>query len=285
MTITIELDDLTKLEIISKLKSITSLDLIFKTPVSLTNDNFYFIKEMENLRSLSINASYIEPEFFKDMNNLEELKLCSCYNMNYHSLEFLNSLRFDDGPYTIIKYLSKEDLIRLKESNVKVSSNSYNELDFFNKIIYINDKIDGIIEDMNLSNEVSDNKRVKKIISYILDDYKNDYIEEEKYEELLKKEGKLYFSIESDYKTSSSYIDLMEVILKKLNINHIDYRDIFEIRLIKEMFPQSFKRYKIKIDNRIWIVSDEIIEKILKVFSKNKKEDKKIRRIYELNNR
>ena len=41
MTITIESFDLTKLKIISKLKSITNLELIFKVPINITNDNKY----------------------------------------------------------------------------------------------------------------------------------------------------------------------------------------------------------------------------------------------------
>lgn len=275
MTITIETTDLSKLEIISKLKSITSLELIFKVPIKVTNNNFKFLKEMENLKSLSMNPSYIERDFFNDM-KLDNIYLDGFYDIDYKSLN-VNKIKFSDGPYTIIKYIDDIDLI----NNIKLSSDSYSENDFTSKIIYINNKINDIIDNMNLY-EVSDNERVKNIVSYFLDNYKEDHVDEDTYNDLLKSEGELYFSLEDKYKKQDSYISLMELLFRRLNINNIDFSDLFRIDQIKDSNP---KRYKIRIDNRIWIVNEEIANKMLPVFNNNMKEKKKLRRIYELNKR
>lgn len=286
MTITIESFDLTKLKIISKLKSITNLELIFKVPINITNDNLYFIKEMDNLRSLSLNANYIEPDFFKDMSNLEELCLSSGYDINYQSLNNIKKIKFNDGPYTISKYLSKDDIMILRDRNIRLSSDSYSEKDFFDKIIYIHKKIDDIIKNIDIT-DIDKNETVKRIITYILDNYKDDVIDEEIYNTKFKNEGELYFSLENEFKTSSSYISLMRIIFEKLNIENIKYNDICKIVLIKELVPQKNKRYKIKIDNRIWIINEEMLKSILLVFNGKHdiKQEKKHRRIYEFNNR
>lgn len=183
LTIIFDTSDKSLLKDIHKIKNLEkleSLHLITADNISMSEKDFSFLHDCSELKSLEINGLSVEKGVLESLDNLEKLSInsfCQVSNTidtDYSKLTFLKELNFDNSkPYNISIFFSSDDYKILTANGVDITSLVDGCID---KVIDINEKLDYIVQQLDIDSNDKDIDKFNKIILYILD--KLDYDEE-----------------------------------------------------------------------------------------------------------
>lgn len=137
---------------------------------TFNQEKYGFLESVPYIENLYISAINVDSTFLQSLKNVHNLDFNIAYNTNFHyeDLTYLDGLNLRGKPYDISIYFSNEILGILKENNVNVTYDNYE------KVKEVNNKIDDIIADLNISNSSTDIEKLNAIISYILENYEYD---------------------------------------------------------------------------------------------------------------
>ena len=202
---------------------------------SFSYDKYSFLKSIENINNLSLSTARqyngydmsgldIESNFLDELTNVHNLKLDINYMFlyNYGDLTHLDSLELDGKPYDIAMYFSNDDLTNLKNNGVNIIT------DDMDTLININNKLDNIMNDLNIDANLSDKEKLDIILRYVLEHFS--YDEEVSYQRKLNMEdvdydkfygrGTLEASLENDTQICGNYAGMMMALLHRCGIKN-----------------------------------------------------------------
>ena len=146
-------------------------------------------------------------------------------DLDFKKLTFLDDLNFGDSlPYDIAIRFSSEDYKTLVNNDVSIAANNPVIID---KVVEINDKLDGIVKGLGLNDDSTDEEKLNAILIYTLDNLTYD---EDVSEALVNgnadgladefyKEGYLYGALEMDSAICGNYSALVEALANRVKLN------------------------------------------------------------------
>lgn len=211
------------------LKSVTLMnggDLSYRT---ITEEDFAFLKDSPNLESLAIINTDIEPSLIESLSQLKKLILNSTNgipNLNYKKLTFLDELDFGtQGPYDIAISFNTEEYNTLTEQGVNVISSKEGTIE---KVMEINQRLDEIVKELNITKESSDQEKLNAILIYTLENLTYDEevsealqnnTEHEKLSNSFYEGGNLYGALEKDSAICGNYAALVSSLADRINLS------------------------------------------------------------------
>ena len=225
--------ELEKLEKISNLKNLKKLKIFTKMNVSITNDNFAFLKNCKNLRELIIDGPSIEKGVIESLKQIKKLSI-NCFHKIFNNIDtdfnqliFLDELNFlDSESYDIPIWFNSNNYKVLKRNGVNITSNKQNVI---NNVKIVNSELDYIIKTLNISKDESEIDKFDKILIYVLSNLEYDeYISqlmEAKAEETKKEarrfyeNGFLYGALEMDSAICGNYAALLTALCRRVGVN------------------------------------------------------------------
>jgi len=236
LTIIFDTSDKSLLKDIHKIKNLEkleSLHLITADNISMSEKDFSFLHDCSELKSLEINGLSVEKGVLESLDNLEKLSInsfCQVSNTidtDYSKLTFLKELNFDNSkPYNISIFFSSDDYKILTANGVDITSLVDGCID---KVIDINEKLDYIVQQLDIDSNDKDIDKFNKIILYILDklDYDEEFIlanldTQNGSKNLIKKfynEGLLYGALNGDNAICGNYAALFTALAKRVGLN------------------------------------------------------------------
>lgn len=212
---------------VKRLDSLRSLSLMTNESIEFNNDNFPFVKSSKKLESIDLDGFNYEPGFLESMTQLKKLTLNigdKC-DLDFKRLTFLDDLNFGDSlPYDIVIGFSSEDYKTLINNGVNIAANNPVTID---KVVEINDKLDGIVKGLGLKSDSTDEEKLNAILIYTLDNLTYDEgvsealvngnadgLADEFY-----KEGYLYGALEMDSAICGNYSALVESLANRVKLN------------------------------------------------------------------
>lgn len=212
---------------VKRLDSLRSLSLMTNESIEFNDDNFPFVKSSKKLESIDLDGFNYEPGFLESMTQLKKLTLNigdKC-DLDFKRLTFLDDLNFGDSlPYDIVIGFSSEDYKTLINNGVNIAANNPVTID---KVVEINDKLDGIVKGLGLKSDSTDEEKLNAILIYTLDNLTYDEgvsealvngnadgLADEFY-----KEGYLYGALEMDSAICGNYSALVESLANRVKLN------------------------------------------------------------------
>ncbi len=212
---------------VKRLDSLRSLSLMTNESIEFNDDNFPFVKSSKKLESIDLDGFNYEPGYLESMTQLKKLTLNigdKC-DLDFKKLTFLDDLNFGDSlPYDIAIRFSSEDYKTLVNNDVSIAANNPVIID---KVVEINDKLDGIVKGLGLNDDSTDEEKLNAILIYTLDNLTYD---EDVSEALVNgnadgladefyKEGYLYGALEMDSAICGNYSALVEALANRVKLN------------------------------------------------------------------
>lgn len=236
LTITFATTDNSILKDIDKIKELKKLDnLHLKTDcnISITNENFSFLRDCLELKNLDIDGLSIEEGVLESLNNLEKLSLNSfrrisnVIDTDYSKLTFLKELNFKSSrPYDIPIYFSLDDYKILTLNGVSVTSEVDGCID---KVVEVNMELDHIVQQLNIDSDDSEIDKFNKVLVYILDslEYDDDVslatkVEQDNLKELASgfySDGLLYGALNGDSAICGNYAALFAALSNRVGLH------------------------------------------------------------------
>lgn len=212
---------------VKRLDSLRSLSLMTNESIEFNDDNFPFVKSSKKLESIDLDGFNYEPGYLESMTQLKKLTLNigdKC-DLDFKKLTFLDDLNFGDSlPYDIAIGFSSEDYKTLVNNGVNIAANNPVIID---KVVEINDKLDGIVKGLGLKSDSTDEEKLNAILIYTLDNLTYDEgvsealvngnadgLADEFY-----KEGYLYGALEMDSAICGNYSALVEALANRVKLN------------------------------------------------------------------
>lgn len=212
---------------VKRLDSLRSLSLMTNESIEFNDDNFPFVKSSKKLESIDLDGFNYEPGYLESMTQLKKLTLNigdKC-DLDFKKLTFLDDLNFGDSlPYDIAIGFSSEDYKTLVNNGVSIAANNPVTID---KVVEINDKLDGIVKGLGLKSDSTDEEKLNAILIYTLDNLTYDEgvsealvngnadgLADEFY-----KEGYLYGALEMDSAICGNYSALVEALANRVKLN------------------------------------------------------------------
>jgi len=173
---------------------------------------------LNNFKSISYN---IESEFLESLKNVHNLNLAvdEYFRYKYTDLTFLDSLYLNGGAYDIAIYFSNEDISKLIESGVDVKTNDMDLL------VSVNNRIDEIINELDIDSKLKDKNKVDLILSYVLSNASYDEkligVEDVSNYNISKFYDKGYLKgfLENDTQICGNYASIINVLLNRMGID------------------------------------------------------------------
>ena len=191
-----------------------------------------FIYELENLKKLKLDSNEIKLSKLKHPEKIEELRiLVNQYSRfdidDLNDYTNLKKLSIDGEVYDIPICFSSSDIDLLKKRNIEVSLEGFYDEEkeiVTNDLNRINEKLDQIVRELNISDNASDQEKLNAILLYVLKNctYDQDVIDgkltnlEEKEKFYLK--GYLYGALESDTQICGNYAALTQALAKRVGL-------------------------------------------------------------------
>ena len=217
---------------------------------AFTEDKYSFLSDIKYINELyltnddecSINRIppiNIESSFLESLKNVHSLKLKIDVGLlyNYKDLTHLDYLYLEGMPYDIPVYFSIDDINGLKEAGVQVMTKDSDAL------VYVCNKIDEIVESLNIPEDATDKEKLDAIMIYILSNYSYDpeFVRSDNiFEKFLMVEsdfynnGFLYGSLENGTQICGNYSSMLNAMAHNLGLNvyHV-YSDTHAWNLIE----------------------------------------------------
>ncbi len=242
LTLIISTDDISVLEEVKKLDNLEKLNVYSVHNVTLTQKNSQWLKESPKLKELHLLGCYVEPGVLENLTNLQKLSLLdeSSKEVNYEKLTFLKELEFlSDQPYEIAIGFTKKDYDTLVNHGVKISF----EEETKNKVLEINERLEKIVQSLNLSENSTDQEKLDAILIYILDNLTYDEqvseaitqnIDHESLTESFYEGGTLYGALEKDSSICGNYAAMLEALAERTGLQtNFLYSDNHAWNLVK----------------------------------------------------
>jgi hypothetical protein len=220
-----------KLQDITNLKSLKSLTISNATDaLEINSNNFSFSKNITSLQSLSIlGVDFIESGVLESLTNLKKLTISDCLNQNidFDKLTFLDELSFGmTNSYNLPIYFTEEDYEKLTNAGVTVTANS----DYLDKALEIGTRIDSIISEIGITNDMSDQEKLNKILIYVLDNLEYDSevsnairtnTDHTELTQSFYQDGFLYGALEKDTAICGNYSALVSALCERAGLNDV----------------------------------------------------------------
>ena len=220
--------DLDNLSYISDLKNLEKFSLVStKLPVEMNMDNCSFLLNCKWFTELQLKGHInVEPELLKKMDHLKKMTVCydEYTDIDFSNLNNLRSLKIDGEPYDIAVSTSVDDINNLKSNGVSVEI----DYDLMSKLKDIDNKLDSIIDSLNIDSSFSDEEKMNKIILYVLDNLSYDNNMNDKlsngdidaydYSLQFYEGGNLFGALEMDSQICGNYAALVSALSHRLGI-------------------------------------------------------------------
>lgn len=205
-----------------------NLSITTDKSLSLTEENFSFLKRSKTLKQLSLYDFDIEPGLLESLTQLDELLLESNnnYEIDFSKLTFLDKLTFALAkPYDIAIDFTSEEYQTLIKNGVDVVFDEPEKLEQF---IKINEKLDKIVDSLDIDKKSSDQEKLDAILIYVLDnltydeDVSNALKNNTAHEELTKSfytDGYLYGALEKDSAICGNYTALVQALSERVGLS------------------------------------------------------------------
>ena len=222
------------LEYISTFPNLENLALYNcgSTDATIDYDNYKFLFS-PNLNCLVIDDFNVQKDLIESLPNIKTLDISSNtdmvlinYNLDYQRLTNLDTLIISN-PYTIAVHMNKNDIETLTQNNVKIIDKSYeNQVPL---LLEINEKIDKIVEELNINNNSTEEEKIDKIIMYAINNLTYDSKISKDLSEgnnissnLFYENGFLYGALELDTQICGNYSALIGALCERVGINEIN---------------------------------------------------------------
>lgn len=193
---------------------------LYGSPITFDEDNFKFLKDIPNLKQLNIISNWIDRDFLESFDKLEELSVfstCNNLNIDYKKLKNLKKLDFSFlEPYSLAVNLTKEDLEYFDSKGIEVI---FDDDSYCSKIIDIDDKLNSILDEIDIQDTDSDKEKLRKISLYIVDNLEYDKDISKKLEQNedtgsddFYKDGFLYGALEKESQICGNYSALLHAL-------------------------------------------------------------------------
>jgi len=161
------------IEEIKQYPQITELTLknTYVTTEIFNETNFGFLRNY-NIKKLELNNVTINPSFLESINSIEELTiknddLFKVY-IDYSKLKNLKKITFKKlGLYDYPIFLTNELINNLLSKGVEIELDNVD----IEQVIEINNSIDNVVKQLNVTKESSESEKLKAILIYILDNF------------------------------------------------------------------------------------------------------------------
>ena len=202
------------------------------TDATIDYDNYKFLFS-PNLNCLVIDDFNVQKDLIESLPNIKTLDISSNtdmvlinYNLDYQRLTNLDTLIISN-PYTIAVHMNKNDIETLTQNNVKIIDKSYeNQVPL---LLEINEKIDKIVEELNINNNSTEEEKIDKIIMYAINNLTYDSKISKDLSEgnnissnLFYENGFLYGALELDTQICGNYSALIGALCERVGINEIN---------------------------------------------------------------
>ncbi len=192
--------------------------------IRLSEKRYGFLKNIKNIDKLILgNDVTIDSKYLESLTNIANLELymSNRTNLNYKDMTYLKSLTLHGFPYDVAMFLDSKDLEELTKAGVDIK---YNDI---KSLIEINNKIDKIVESLDIDESSTDVEKINAAIEWILNNYSYD----PKVSELLKEDkrdeidhtpfyglGTLYGGLENDTQICGNYAAMANTLMHRLGI-------------------------------------------------------------------
>ncbi len=201
---------------------------------TFNEENFGFLRRIPNLKNITIITNWIDSSFIETFNNLEELQIySSCANLNIDYSKLPNLKRLDLSgyePYTLAMDLTNSDLETLDNNGVEVVFRDNNTR---SKLLEINNKLDLMIDDIDIKSDDTDIEKLRKISIYITDNLEYDKDTamaigdgEDVGGDYFYQDGFLYGALEEKSQVCGNYSALLHALGKRVGLEVYDVSSI-----------------------------------------------------------
>lgn len=144
-----------------------------------TEEKYGFLRDIPDISKLTIQNLGVcnyDSNFIKNLVNVHNLEIGINFYSNFKcdDLSYLDSLTIVGDAYDIPVYISTDDINKLKSSGVNVNIVDLDRNDISNDVENINSKIDNIVSNLNIDDNMSEQDKLNVILTYILTEYSYD---------------------------------------------------------------------------------------------------------------
>lgn len=213
---------------ISKLPTIPSLESLsiynIFLDLELNQNNIAFLENNPSIKYLELDGILLEPGIEEQLNKLETLRLGTNLNVDLDFSKLTNLKTLDlieTEPYTLAMHFNTEEYNTLINSGVEVILDS----EYLEMFLSANQKLDEIVETLNVTKESTDREKLDAILLYTLEHLTYDptiaSISDEELENTnlaseFYKNGFLYAALEKDTAICGNYTALVEALSDRL---------------------------------------------------------------------
>jgi len=143
---------------------------------SFDENNFGFLKDIPNIKSLTLGNTFydnyydsfiINQEFLEGLENVDtlDLYLSDSSNYNYKDLSNYKHIILHGKPYDVIMYLNVSNLMDLINKGITV------EYDHARELVRIDESLKNVIDSLNISESATDKEKLDTLLEFILTNF------------------------------------------------------------------------------------------------------------------
>ena len=203
---------------------------LYTTSLDSTLDlkNCGFIKHCPELEELFISGNCNIEQLYQ-FENIKHLSIDgkNINSIDYRRLSFLDEITLNGGVYDIAINLSTEDVQYLESNGIKISFGDVDQVTM-EDLSRVNEKLDKIVQEMNVSPDASDEEKINAVLVYVLSHLEYD---ETVHNQLINNQdkyvdhsafyidGDLYAALEKDTQICGNYTALTSALLHRLGVD------------------------------------------------------------------
>ena len=172
LSLTMKVDNIQFLNDIVEMESIEKLGLnVILNYYELSAEDQEILDQFPNLKRLSLDNVHLCPGCEEKLNQLEELSLgldfLKTYDIDFNKLTGLKKLSLKNiKPYDAAIFLSTDEYHTLIDAGVEVEFSTEEDRTLY---LEVSQKIDRIVEELNLSEDSTDQEKLDAVLIYVIE--------------------------------------------------------------------------------------------------------------------